>query len=305
MRKEFSATVETLSKTKPELVFLTGDLGFMALENVRAAMGERFVNVGVCEQNMISMAAAMAHEGLQVICYSIAPFAVFRPAEQIRLDVCLHKKNVKIAGNGGGYGYGIMGATHHAIEDIAVMSAFQYMRCYIPLCNEDVEGAVKTMLHHEHPAYLRLGYGLLPEGWNLPEFAPIRKLACGNKLTIAGMGPVLLNAAKAFEHDGDADIFVVSELPLHILSKEFLQSVAETGKLLVVEEHVERGGLGEHLALHLLKSGICCKLFHHCARGYENGRYGSQKYHQKQNRLDRDALQQTITNIINGQSDTL
>jgi transketolase len=298
MRKEFAKTIETLAATKPELIFLTGDLGFMALENVRAAMGERFVNVGVCEQNMISMAAAMAHEGLQVICYSIAPFAVFRPAEQIRLDVCLHRKNVKIVGNGGGYGYGIMGATHHAIEDVAVMSAFQNMHCYVPLCNEDVAEAVNAMLRHDNPSYLRLGYGLLPDGWNLPAFAPVRQLAHGDKLTIAGMGPVLSNVAKALEHNEDADIFAVSELPLHTLSAEFQQSVAKTGKLLVVEEHVQRGGLGEHLALHLLQSGISCRLFHHCARGYESGRYGSQNYHQKQNQLDKDALQQTITNII-------
>jgi transketolase len=298
MRNEFSKTVETLSKTKPELIFLTGDLGFMALENVRAAMGERFVNAGVCEQHIISMSAAMAHEGLQVICYSIAPFAVFRPAEQIRLDVCLHKKNVKIVGNGGGYGYGIMGATHHAIEDIAMMSAFQHIHCYIPFCNEDVEDVVKTMLSHEDPAYLRLGYGLLPEGWHLSAFAPIRKLVSGDKLTVVGMGPVLGNVAKALEHNGVADVFVVSELPLHTLSEELKESITKTGKLLVVEEHVQRGGLGEHLALHILQAGTHCKLFHHCARGYENGRYGSQSYHQKQNQLDKDALQQTIINII-------
>jgi transketolase len=298
MRKEFSKTVEALSKTKPELIFLTGDLGFMALENVREAMGARFVNVGVCEQHMISMAAAMAHEGLQVICYSIAPFAVFRPAEQIRLDVCLHRKNVKIVGNGGGYGYGIMGATHHAIEDIAVMSAFQHIHCYIPFCNEDVKGAVETMLSHENPAYLRLGYGLLPEGWNLSEFAPVRKLAGGDKLTVVGLGPVLGNVAKALAYNGIADIFAVSELPLYTISEELQQSIVKTGKLLVVEEHVQRGGLGEHLALHILQYGIPCKLFHHCAHGYVSERYGSQNYHQKQNRLDEDALRQTIMNII-------
>jgi transketolase len=300
MRKEFSQIVETLSTTKPELVFLTGDLGFMALENVRAAMSARFINVGVCEQQMISMAAAMAHEGLQVICYSIAPFAVFRPAEQIRLDVCLHKKNVKIVGNGGGYGYGIMGATHHAIEDIAVMSAFQSMHCYIPFCNEDVEGTVKVMLSHENPSYLRLGYGFLPKGWNLPEFAPMRRLACGDKLTIVGMGPVLGNVAEALKHNEDADIFVVSQLPLHTISTEFQQSILKTRKLFIIEEHVQRGGLGEHLALHILQSGIQCKLFHHYARGYENGRYGSQSYHHKQNLLDKETLAQIIKNSIYG-----
>jgi transketolase len=300
MRKEFSKTIETLSQLKPELIFLTGDLGFMALENVRDAMGERFVNVGVSEQNMISMAAAMAYEGLQVICYSIAPFITFRPAEQIRLDVCLHRKNVKIVGNGGGYGYGIMGATHHAIEDIAVMSAFQHMHCYIPFCNEDVDGVVKVMLSHDDPAYLRLGYGILPKEWVLPEFTPVRQLGCGDKITIVGMGPVMLNVAEALESENDADIFVVSEIPLKTIPPALLLSISNTRKVLVVEDHVQRGGLGEHLALLVLQQGIHCRLFHSCARGYENGLYGSQGYHNKQSFLDANSLAQTIKRIIRG-----
>jgi len=300
MRKEFSTTIESLSKTKQNLIFLTGDLGFMALENVREAMGERFVNTGVSEQNMVSMAAAIAHEGLQVICYSIAPFAVFRPAEQIRLDVCLHNKNVKIVGNGGGYGYGIMGATHHAIEDIAVLSAFQNMHCYIPFCNEDVEGAVRAMLSHEYPSYLRLGFGALPAGWLLPDFAPVRKVASGAQLTVVGMGPVLNNVAKALGNSVEADIFAVSQLPLSELPEELRESIAKTGKVLVIEEHVQRGGLGEHLALHLALAGMKCKFVHCCAKGYENGLYGSQNYHQQQNGLDAETLAQTINTIAYG-----
>ena len=301
MRKEFALTIEQLvQEEKNNLVFLTGDLGFMALENVRDVLGDKFVNVGVSEQNMVSMAAAMAHEGLQVICYSIAPFAVFRPAEQIRLDVCLHKKNVKIIGNGGGYGYGIMGATHHAIEDIAVLSAFQNMHCYIPFCNEDVEGATRTMLSHPFPSYLRLGYGILPDGWHLPPFAPIRQLVKGNKITIVGMGPVLCNIADAVEEKDVADIFVISEIPLRKLTEELKQSIIRTKKLLVVEEHTQRGGLGEHLALQLALHNISCQITHCFAKGYENGLYGSQKYHQQQCGLDTISLKQTIQTIING-----
>ena len=300
MRCEFSKAIESLSKVRQNLIFLTGDLGFMALENVRETMGERFVNVGVSEQNMVSIAAAMAHEGLQVICYSIAPFAVFRPAEQIRLDVCLHNKNVKIVGNGGGYGYGVMGATHHAIEDIAVLSAFQNMRCYIPFCNEDVEGAVNAMLSHEHPAYLRLGFGSLPSGWLLPAFSPVRQLASGNKLTIVGMGPVLNNVANALDNSIEADIFAIAELPLPDLPEALKESILKTGKTLVIEEHVQRGGLGEHLALYLALSDIRCKFVHCCAKGYENGMYGSQSYHQKQNGLDPGTLAQTLNAMIYG-----
>ena len=168
----------------------------MALENVQRAIGKRFINAGVSEQNMVSMAAALASEGLTPICYSIAPFLVFRPAEQIRLDVCLHDMDVKLVGNGGGYGYGIMGATHHAIEDIAVLSSFQNMRCYIPFCNEDVEGVVYRMMKRRGPSYLRLGYGLKPDWLKLPSHTGARRLTTGGKVTVVGIGPSSLMCSR-------------------------------------------------------------------------------------------------------------
>ena len=104
-----------------DMVFLTGDLGFAALEPLRDAMGPRFINCGVAEQNMVSVAAALASEGLEVWVYSIAPFCYARPFEQIRNDICLHRLPVRLLGNGGGFGYGVMGATHHAVEDCGVL----------------------------------------------------------------------------------------------------------------------------------------------------------------------------------------
>ena len=163
MRKEFSSWIENFGRNESRFIFLTGDLGFAALENVQAALQERFVNMGVCEQNMISVAAGLAQQGLIPLCYSIAPFAVFRPYEQIRVDLALHQMNVKIVGNGGGYGYGIMGGTHHALEDIAVLSALQPFACFIPLCNSDVDGACAALFRYVGPSYLRLGFGVWPE----------------------------------------------------------------------------------------------------------------------------------------------
>ena len=104
---------------RPDMVFLTGDLGFMALEALQAAMGPRFINAGVAEQNMVSVAAGLARQGMETWVYSIAPFLYARPFEQIRNDIAFHGLPVKLIGNGGGYGYGVMGPTHHAIEDTA------------------------------------------------------------------------------------------------------------------------------------------------------------------------------------------
>lgn len=295
MRKEFSNVIEKIASADEQLIFLTGDLGFMALGNIREAIGSRFVNMGVAEQNMISVAAALATEGLVPICYSIAPFIVFRPAEQIRLDVCLHNLNVKIVGNGGGYGYGIMGATHHAFEDIAVISSFQHMKCFIPFCNEDVENTINAMFLYKGPSYLRLGYGVKPVNINIPSFLPIRNILKGNDITIGAMGPVVLNAINAvMANKLSADIFVISELPIDDINEELKRSINKTGKLLIIEEHVQRGGIGEHLALKLLSAQITCFFKHLFAVGYPDGLYGSQSYHQQQCGLDSKSILLTI-----------
>src|ERR1700722_13177629 len=144
MRNAFCAAVVELSAARP-FVFFTGDLGFMALEPLQRAMGERFINAGVAEQNMISVAAGAASVGEQCWTYSIAPFLYGRPFEQIRNDVCLHDFDVKLVGNGGGYGYGVMGATHHAIEDYGAMLCLPHLRAYVPAFDGDVRVMIEQL----------------------------------------------------------------------------------------------------------------------------------------------------------------
>jgi len=303
MRKEFSGWIENFGRAEPRFVFLTGDLGFAALENVQAALQGRFINMGVCEQNMVSVAAGLAQQGLVPLCYSIAPFAVFRPFEQIRLDLALHKLNVKIVGNGGGYGYGIMGASHHALEDIAVLSVLQNFCCFIPLCNSDVSGACEALFRHVGPSYLRLGFGVWPATIEGPSrFKPIRKLIATRearpKATVVGLGPVLLNTLPWICETGVADVFAVSQMPLTDLTNDLLSSVSASGLVWVIEEHSARGGLGEHLATWLAKRAIPFTFYHSHALGYPDGLYGSQSYHQTLSRLDTASLQRTFQQLI-------
>ncbi len=305
MRKEFVSAVTAVAKNDDRTIFLTGDLGYMALEPLRDEIGDRFINAGVAEQNLISVAAGLAHEGLLPICYSIAPFIVFRPAEQIRLDVCLHNLNVKIIGNGGGYGYGIMGSTHHALEDVAVLSSFQNMRCFIPWCNADVQTVTDAMFNYQGPSYLRLGAGELPQNATLSDFAPVRRVAVGEKVTVVAMGPVVINALKALEglSPNTVDVFVVSQMPLPELSQELIESLRKTKRLVVVEEHIARGGVCEALALRILEAGISIEaLIHHPALGYPNGRYGSQAYHQKINALDPESIRESLVKLLDEKS---
>jgi len=193
-----------------------------------------------------------------------------------------------------------MGATHHALEDIAVLSSFQNMKCFIPFCNEDVENTINAMFSYKGPSYLRLGFGIKPVNLSISSFQPIRNILKGNDITIVAMGPVVLNAINVIIADRvSADVFVVSELPIVDINEELKQSIKKTGKLLIMEEHVQHGGIGEHLALKLFSAQVTCSFKHLFAVGYPGGLYGSQAYHQQQCGLDVESLLLTIKSMLN------
>ncbi|PZN93520.1 MAG: transketolase [Alphaproteobacteria bacterium] len=274
--------------TATSLVFLTGDLGFMALEPLQAALGDRFVNAGVAEQNMIGVAAGIASTGRQCWAYSIAPFIYARPFEQIRNDVCLHDFDVKLVGNGGGYGYGVMGATHHAIEDYGVMCGLQNMRVFVPAFAKDVAPVVARMAADPHPGYLRLGRCEKPADLVLPDYAPWRCLLRGDAGVLVIVGPGaggFLAMAATLPPESRPDIWVATELPLR--SDMLPAAVLAADRLYVVEEHVAQGGVGQMLAHLLLLAGAAPRRFRHFhADGYRSGRYGSQAFHRVENGID-------------------
>jgi transketolase len=289
MRVSFCDAMVTAAAAE-ELVFLTGDLGFKALEPLRTALGERFINTGVAEQNMVSVAAGLARSGLRPWAYSIAPFLFARPFEQIRNDVCLHGLPVVLVGNGGGYGYGVMGATHHAIEDYGILLTLQGLRAYVPAFDGDVLAMVPALMRTEHPAYLRLGLSAEPKGMDLPPYAPWRRLINGSAATILVCGPLvggIADEARRLPLDRRSAIWLLSELPVVELPHAFVEDVRRSQHLVVVEEHVAQGGVGPAIAAKLLADGTAPRRFtHRAARGYVSGRYGSQAFHRKENGLD-------------------
>jgi transketolase len=120
MRTAFVEELVSLARENPEVMLLTGDLGYTVFEPFQAEFPARYFNCGVAEANMMGTAAGLAREGFRPFVYSFIPFAIFRALEQIRVDICYHNLPVTIVGLGAGYSYGDMGATHHAVEDIAV-----------------------------------------------------------------------------------------------------------------------------------------------------------------------------------------
>lgn len=295
MRKQLCDALVDRAKA-PGMVFLTGDLGFMALEPLQAAMGQRFINAGVAEQNMVSVAAAMAREGLEVWVYSIAPFVYARPFEQIRNDVCFHGLPVRLIGNGGGYGYGVMGPTHHAIDDYGTLLTLPHMHVYAPVFDEDVTAVVDTAAARHEPSYLRMGRGEVPPGWKVPAYAPWRLLLDGSGPVVVAVGPLAgtyIAALQALPTEERPQLWALAELPVlaGTLPAALVASMRSRRTLCVAEEHVAHGGAASQLLLALARLGCApAGLVHLHALAHHYERYGSQGWLRRQSKLDPDSL---------------
>jgi transketolase len=299
MRKFFSEKIENIFTENSNKVFITGDLGFNALETVQKIANTRFINAGVAEQNMVGVAAGLAYKGFETFVYSIAPFVTFRCLEQIKIDVCIHNLPVYIIGNGGGYGYGIMGATHHAIEDIACLSALPNMVCFIPAFSEDVSFCLDKILERKKPSYLRLGLGKsYPTKIDISFINEI--IRCEDpQLTIIVLGPVVHNVIEAVKENPNISLFTILTIPILEMDDNLLSSIEKSKKVLVVEEHVQRGGLAEYLLGILVKQKIKFDEYEMInAQGYPSKLYGNQAFHQEESGLDIISIKSTISKLL-------
>jgi len=294
MRNIFCQEIIKAFEKKP-FVFLSGDLGFKALEPLQEKLADHFINAGISEQNMVSTAAGIAKTGLEVFVYSIAPFIYARPFEQIRNDICLHNLPVTLVGNGGGYGYGVMGATHHAIEDYGSLLCLQNMQAFVPVFACDVACAITRIREIKKPSYLRLGLAEKLDGIDEVAYGAWRKMLKGKLGTLIMTGAISGKLLKEFQKESEnnrPNIWILSEIPLsEKLPDELLCDIAETQKLCVLEEHVAQGGVGQILAAKLLTSAVAVKTFVHLhAQGYVSGFYGSQNFHCAESGLSKDAV---------------
>lgn len=299
MRKQLCEALQRRAGN-PNMVFLTGDLGFMALEGLAADLGDRFINAGVAEQNMISVAAALASRKMEVWAYSIAPFIYARPFEQIRNDVAFHNLPVRLIGNGGGYAYGVMGPTHHAIEDYGVLLTLPNFMVYVPVFDEDVDAIVEKAAEDTGPVYLRMGRGEPPKGYLIPPYEPWRQLVKGNGALVVVVGPIAgsyIACLEALPIDVRPNLWVISELPLsrNPPPEIFNNQLSRVTMLCIVEEHVRQGSFASDFLLYCAAHEIRLPRFAHLyARAHHFSRYGSQGFLRKQSGLDVDSLISTL-----------
>ena len=157
MRTAFIETLTQLAKKDDTVFLITPDMGYSVLEKFRDEFPNQFLNSGIAEQNTISVAAGLASSGYTVFVYSKIPFVTMRCFEQVRLDLAYNNTNVKLVGIGAGLTYGSLGASHHAIEDIAIMRSIPNMTVLCPGDPIETRELVKRSYEKNGPVYIRLG----------------------------------------------------------------------------------------------------------------------------------------------------
>lgn len=255
MRLAFVNALIKSAKKIDNLQLLTGDLGFEVFEEYIAKFPGRFTNMGVSEANIVGVAAGMAHSGLEVICYSIAPFLVFRAFEQIRNDVCYHNLNVKIVGVGGGLSYSWNGQSHTQVEDIAVMRSLPNMTVLCPGDPLETYKCTTEMFKIPGPVYLRLGKKGEPivsyDYFDKFSLNKISRVSEGKDLAIFSTGNMLETTCQVVEKLEKSGIRP-SHLQVHTikpLDREGITQILKThSKIVTIEEHSIIGGLGSAIS---------------------------------------------------------
>lgn len=261
MRAAFIETLFDLARSDDRIVLITGDLGFGVVEPFAARFPHQFLNVGVAEQNMTGIAAGMALSGKVVFTYSIGNFPSLRCLEQVRNDVCYHNANVKIISVGAGLGYGALGASHHATEDIAVMRALPNMTVLSPADDIEAKMATRAVVSHPGPAYLRLGRASEPA-----VHAKNRGFTIGKAIQVANGDDIALIATGSMVHVCmlAARVLAVKGIQSRVLSMHtikpldedaILSAANETDAIVTAEEHSKIGGLGSAVAEVLAERG--------------------------------------------------
>ena len=198
MRNRFIDNLCKYAENDESIILIVGDLGFNVVEKFQKRFPKQFINAGICEQSMASMAAGMAKEGFKVFIYSIANFPTFRCAEQIRNDICLHEHKVILLGTSTGYDQGALGATHHKLDDIGALQALPNLRIYSPSGKKSMGVIFQEALEAEHASLIRVSKGDFEETFEVKSSNHFVK-EIDSKILIISHGKMITNAINAFE----------------------------------------------------------------------------------------------------------
>lgn len=250
VRQQFADTMLHVGQEDSNLAVLIGDISHFILQPFAEACPGRFYNVGICEPTMVSMAAGLSKLGFHPVVHTIAPFIVERSFEQIKLDFCYHSLSGNLVTLGSVFDYSNLGCTHHCYGDFALLKTLPGAEIAYPSSALEFDELFRQSYRNSSLTLFRIPahqHGLEFEPKSIC-FGEGMKLCDGDDLTIVVTGPQLGNALAA-KDALSGENWSIEILYIHTirpLDSELIQnSVSKTGRVLVVEEHMQNGGLNE------------------------------------------------------------
>lgn len=308
MRNTFINTLTELAEKDSRIILLTGDLGFMVLEEFIKRKPKQFINVGVAEQNMVGIATGLAEAGFIPFVYSIVNFSTLRPYEFIRNGPVFHQLPVRIVGVGGGLEYSNNGATHYGLEDVGVMRVQNGIQVIAPADSQQTRSALLDTWDLPQPVYYRLGKDdktIVPGLDGRFDRDKVEKIRDGKDVLILTLGNIAMEALSAAHKLSSQGI----ECTVAIVSSFNPGPVRDLAELLMhysqvytLEAHFIDGGLGswvsEVIAEH---QEVNSRLIRHGISDVPDGFSGSQKMLYEKYGISSNAIVESILSVQKGQ----
>lgn len=312
MRDVFIGEIYNRMREDRNLFFLTADFGSPKLDKLRKDFKDRFINVGIAEQNLINVLTGLALEGFTVYAYAIAPFLTMRAYEQIRNNLSLLSQvkeiNVNLIGVGAGFSYDVSGPTHHCLEDVTLMRALPNFIIFSPsdwvLAQKFVDLSIKV----KKPKYIRFDGKPLPQIYNKAEDLDITKglkeLKRGEKVCLVSTGYMTQRAVKIANslkdlniNIGVIDIFLLK--PFH--EDLFLELANKYVYLITLEEaFINKGGLDSLVSGILNRKNSKIRLKRMGVEDTYLFEMGNRAHLHKLSKLDEESIIQEVKAILKG-----
>ena len=305
MRDKLAQELESLAGTREDICLLSGDIGNRMFDRFKEKAPSRFINCGIAEGNMISMAAGMGLSGLRPVVYTIAPFITTRCLEQIKIGLAYHQSPVVLIGTGSGLSYSELGSTHHSFEDIAVLRSLPGINIVAPADPDQLVVFLHEALRADMPTYIRIGKKGEPtlHTTNLPSgIGSSSFLRCGTDILLLAIGPIIQEALLAADELQSLGIsLAVANIgSIKPLDSAFLDTAAvKCKKWISLEEHSILGGLGTVLYEWLgTNNKTTVELNALGVKDFFIHSLGSQAYCRKEMNINKDAIIRLALSLI-------
>ena len=263
---QIAAYIDLVQQGADIYYFVSDSVSTSKVKPFRELFPERVINVGIAEQNMMSMAAGMANGGVIPVTGNAVPFLISRSNEQLKVDISYAGSNVKVNGMHAGFSYGTDGITHHEVNDISVIRGMPGFEIYVPCDPQECrQMAVYGVLNRQGPVYTSLNTGkfpvITPADYVFKPGFPIQ-FTDGKDITIIALGSAVHDVLTAVENIGKSlscAVFAITSIRPFIPAI-LLDSIKQTGLVLTVEQHSTHGGIGSLIAELIAENGLGAKL---------------------------------------------